>query len=111
LKRVAQGSAHDVACCAGEHIGENLSGPLNGRVPQSTPVHLAPKVLRIRRGPVADKAAAPPAGAVCDNLPSNAFAKREQAFIARTGDFLTGDFSEVKIIRKFGSVPDDLSDL
>jgi hypothetical protein len=31
---------------------------------------------------VADKAAAPPAGAVCDNLPSNAFAKREQAFIA-----------------------------
>jgi hypothetical protein len=30
---------------------------------------------------------------------------------SRSGDFSTGDFSDVKIIRKFGSVPDDLSEL
>jgi hypothetical protein len=30
---------------------------------------------------------------------------------SRTGDRATGDFSEAKIIRKFGDVPDDLSAL
>ena len=29
----------------------------------------------------------------------------------RTGDPATGDFSEAKVIRKFGDVPDDLSAL
>jgi hypothetical protein len=30
---------------------------------------------------------------------------------SRTGDPATGDFSDAKIIRKFGEVPDDLGDL
>jgi hypothetical protein len=30
---------------------------------------------------------------------------------SRTGDPATGDFSEAKVIRKFGDVPDDLSSL
>jgi hypothetical protein len=28
---------------------------------------------------------------------------------SRTGDLATGDFSDVKVIRKFGDVPEDLS--
>jgi len=30
---------------------------------------------------------------------------------SRTGDLATGDFSDAKIIREFGDVPDDLSAL
>jgi hypothetical protein len=30
---------------------------------------------------------------------------------SRTGDPATGDFSDAKVIRKFGDVPDDLSTL
>jgi len=30
---------------------------------------------------------------------------------SRTGDPATGDFSDAKVIRKFGNVPDDLSTL
>ena len=30
---------------------------------------------------------------------------------SRTGDPSTGDFGEAKVIRKFGDVPDDLSEL
>jgi hypothetical protein len=30
---------------------------------------------------------------------------------SRTGDPATGDFSDAKVIRKFGNVPDDLSGL
>jgi hypothetical protein len=30
---------------------------------------------------------------------------------SRTGDLATGDFSDAKVIRKFGEVPDDLSAL
>jgi hypothetical protein len=30
---------------------------------------------------------------------------------SRTGDPATGDFSDAKVIRKFGDVPDDLSSL
>jgi hypothetical protein len=30
---------------------------------------------------------------------------------SRTGDLATGDFSDAKVIRKFGDVPDDLSAL
>jgi hypothetical protein len=30
---------------------------------------------------------------------------------SRTGDPATGDFSDAKVIRKFGDVPDDLSAL
>jgi hypothetical protein len=30
---------------------------------------------------------------------------------SRTGDPATGDFSDAKVIRKFGNVPDDLSAL
>jgi hypothetical protein len=30
---------------------------------------------------------------------------------SRTGDPATGDFSDAKVIRKFGDVPDDLSEL
>jgi hypothetical protein len=30
---------------------------------------------------------------------------------SRTGDPTTGDFSDAKVIRKFGDVPDDLSTL
>ena len=30
---------------------------------------------------------------------------------SRTGDPSTGDFGEAKVIRKFGGVPDDLSEL
>jgi hypothetical protein len=30
---------------------------------------------------------------------------------SRTGDAATGDFSDAKVIRKFGDVPDDLSAL
>ena len=30
---------------------------------------------------------------------------------SRTGDPSTGDFGETKVIRKFGDVPDDLSEL
>jgi hypothetical protein len=30
---------------------------------------------------------------------------------SRTGDPSTGDFGEAKLIRKFGDVPDDLSEL
>jgi hypothetical protein len=30
---------------------------------------------------------------------------------SRTGDPVTGDFSDAKVIRKFGDVPDDLSAL
>ena len=30
---------------------------------------------------------------------------------SRTGDPMMGDFSEAKLLRKFGSVPDDLSGL
>jgi hypothetical protein len=30
---------------------------------------------------------------------------------SRTGDPATGDFSDAKVIRKFGHVPDDLSSL
>ena len=30
---------------------------------------------------------------------------------SRTGDPATGDFSDAKVIRKFGEVPDDLSSL
>jgi hypothetical protein len=31
--------------------------------------------------------------------------------LSRTGDPATGDFSDAKVIRKFGDVPDDLSAL
>jgi len=30
---------------------------------------------------------------------------------SRTGDPATGDFSDAKVVRKFGDVPDDLSTL
>jgi hypothetical protein len=30
---------------------------------------------------------------------------------SRTGDLATGDFSDAKVIKKFGDVPDDLSAL
>jgi hypothetical protein len=39
-----------------------------------------------------------------------AFPKGAVAF-RRTGDPSTGDFSNAKVIRKFGDVPDDLSAL
>lgn len=34
-----------------------------------------------------------------------------RSLIQRTGDPATGDFSDAKVIRKFGDVPDDLSAL
>jgi hypothetical protein len=32
-----------------------------------------------------------------------------RAHRSRTGDLAAGDFSDAKVIRKFGDVPDDLS--
>jgi hypothetical protein len=44
---------------------------------------------------------------------AEAFSRRERyvgaVAFSRTGDPATGEFSDAKVIRKFGDVPDDLS--
>ena len=62
------------------------------------------------------------AGAAAECLNGNAAVIRAEALsrkeghvgavaFSRTGDPATGDFSDAKVIRKFGNVPDDLSAL
>jgi hypothetical protein len=62
------------------------------------------------------------AGEPTECLNTNAAAMRAEALsrqeghlgavaFSRTGDPATGDFSDAKVIRKFGDVPDDLSAL
>jgi len=48
-------------------------------------------------------------------MPAEALSRKEghvgAVAVSRTGDPATGDFSDAKVIRKFGDVPDDLSTL
>ena len=48
-------------------------------------------------------------------MPAEALSRKEghvgAVAFSRTGDPATGDFSDAKVIRKFGNVPDDLSAL
>ena len=57
----------------------------------------------------ADDGPAPGEPVECFN--PNAPVMRAEALSRKTGDPATGDFSDAKVIEKFGDVPDDLSAL